>query len=744
LNRTPCAGAGGAIYIACTEVGDACTAMLSRKLGIPSIAGAAAQIPKIVDSSNIASAYGAFMAAYPKNIGFVVQNGLLQRQFVPGVESLTFIVILHDALGNQVKGSDFVYRSRVCIHPISDCSDVNSIVTPGFHEMDAAGQCLISRQQVPCPMSSGAVNLQVSLVSFDGALVSTAPIACLPCRLGQSRVENEERTLWHCKACQENQYVLDPNNASFSCQICPIGAICDGNSLKGKVEGSVWKPDFSSGQYKLISCPYGYEKSAFQGVDVSYAYMNQQCSACASNQFILYSSSNVYTCQNCPVGAVCNGTALSGLVPGSAWFPDFTSGQYVLRSCPMGYQAIGTGPRDLAISYSNQQCAMCDPGQYCIGGSASSTACPAGTFSRPGANASKSCYSVIFVQIDILLITTMSYFQPIKSKFVSCMADSLRVDKDNFIVYSVIPQVYRRTSGENAVNVILRVAVLSASSASMVSQIARSLDLNKILMQNGLPQGQMLSVTILSQILEPNNSTLILALSLVIGLMSIVGIAMIYSFMNSKTEDLEARNLRLKIAEIRSRLRIQRRDGYILQNEHVPLFANMKSKVFINKSYIEAAAKIELHQDFDVLHFDALCNCLEFEGGPAARLDIIAGVSSPQYDALCTWLLEVCRDLINPSYEAPVNECRDGRAQTSRERFSFVLKICKAQIWKSGDGVLFQRLKDIARMFMEVIADKCDERYDAMVREPGGVDLIALRSWPLPDEESHGFCTAKR
>ena len=681
------------------------------------------------------------MATYPKSIDFVVLNGSLQSKYVPGVESLTIVVILHDALGNQVKGSDFVYRSRVCIYPTSDCSDVNSIVTPGFHGMDAVGQCLISRQQVPCPMSSSAVNLQVSLVSFDGPLVSTSPITCLPCRSGNSRVENKEKTLWHCYACLETQYVLDPNNASFSCQNCPIGAICDGNTLKGKVEGSVWIPDFSSGQYKLISCPYGFEKFSFQGADSSYAYMNQQCSACSSNQYILYSASNLYACQNCPVGSECNGTALRGLIPGSVWVPDSKSGHYILTSCPMGYQAIGTGAQDLAISYLNQQCAICDPGQYCIGGSASSTACPVGTFSSPGANESKSCYPAIFVQIDVLLITTKSNFQAVKSKFVSCMADSIQVNKDSFIIDSIIPQEYRRISGENAVEVTSRVAVLSASAASTVSQNARSLDLNKILMQNGLPQGQLLSVMILSQMIEPNNSTLILALSLVIGLMFILGMAMMYSVMNSKSEHLETRILRLKIAEIRSRLKIERRDGYILQNEYVPLFADMQSIVFINRSYIEAAAKIELHQDFDVLHFDALCNCLEFEGKPAARLNIMAEVASPQYDALCNWLLAVCKDLIDPSYEVP---CRDGRTQTSRERFAFVLKVCKAQIWKSRDGMLFQRLKDTAQRFMDIIAGDCDARYDGILCEPGGSDLIALQSWPLPEKESSEFCNAFR
>ncbi len=35
----------------------------------------------------------------------------------------------------------------------------------------------------------------------------------------------------------------------YSCQACPTGAVCNGSALQGKIEGSMWVPDFSAGVY---------------------------------------------------------------------------------------------------------------------------------------------------------------------------------------------------------------------------------------------------------------------------------------------------------------------------------------------------------------------------------------------------------------------------------------------------------------------------------------------------------------
>ena len=58
-----------------------------------------------------------------------------------------------------------------------------------------------------------------------------------------------------CIACLSDQYIIDSNNPRFECQICPVGAVCDGSTLQGLVEGSVWTKDFLTGTYLLRSCP---------------------------------------------------------------------------------------------------------------------------------------------------------------------------------------------------------------------------------------------------------------------------------------------------------------------------------------------------------------------------------------------------------------------------------------------------------------------------------------------------------
>ena len=62
-------------------------------------------------------------------------------------------------------------------------------------------------------------------------------------------------TIQECRRCEKTEYILNSSNPKFSCQECPIGAVCGGNSLIGKVNGSVWVIDYDSGRYVLESCP---------------------------------------------------------------------------------------------------------------------------------------------------------------------------------------------------------------------------------------------------------------------------------------------------------------------------------------------------------------------------------------------------------------------------------------------------------------------------------------------------------
>ena len=61
-----------------------------------------------------------------------------------------------------------------------------------------------------------------------------------------------------CLPCLANQYILNPNSSRSTCQNCPSGALCDGNALRGAVEGSKWVVDPTTDSYVLQSCPPRY------------------------------------------------------------------------------------------------------------------------------------------------------------------------------------------------------------------------------------------------------------------------------------------------------------------------------------------------------------------------------------------------------------------------------------------------------------------------------------------------------
>ncbi len=63
----------------------------------------------------------------------------------------------------------------------------------------------------------------------------------------------------NCLPCASDEYVLNTSNPDLSCEKCPVGAKCNGNSLTSLVDGAVWFGDTNTGIYHLKSCPAGYE-----------------------------------------------------------------------------------------------------------------------------------------------------------------------------------------------------------------------------------------------------------------------------------------------------------------------------------------------------------------------------------------------------------------------------------------------------------------------------------------------------
>jgi hypothetical protein len=230
-------------------------------------------------------------------------------------------------------------------------------------------------------------------------------------------------------------------------------------------------------------------------------------------------------------------------------------------------------------------------------------------------------------------------------------------------------------------------------------------------------------------------------------------------------------------------------DGFVMSGEHVPLWNRMwagnKQFNYFRRSYIEAAARLALWEDFDCKSFDAFCVSILGEELNAIRIS--QGSMSDLFDTsvhqgrfthtaeshrlLCKWLLCISEELLDPrlgqaqeisrtrseedldsqGWSQMPSESFLGRATTFfiwrmgehekrtsagltrssglQKRFTyFVDKVRPLQIWRDDGGALFLQLKRIAQRLMDGVARACNERYAALVAEPCGRQLAAFCS----------------
>ena len=211
------------------------------------------------------------------------------RQYVPGIEAINFTVVLFDNSSMIVRGSDDVLRVRVCASVANgDCfDDTNSLIpVPFFPFNPRTGLCTAAGgQPIVCASGRRSVYVQFSLAGSNIApLVAT--VDCLPCPPASSQEENLEQGTWKCVLCGPDQYVIDSNNPSFTCEDCPAGAECNGSTLSSLVPGAVWVADLTRGQFLLQSCPPGYfiVNTDSHGV---FSYDMQACSLCPATFYCL-------------------------------------------------------------------------------------------------------------------------------------------------------------------------------------------------------------------------------------------------------------------------------------------------------------------------------------------------------------------------------------------------------------------------------------------------------------------------
>ena len=188
------------------------------------------------------------------------------------------------------------------------------------------------------------------------------------------------------------------------------------------------------------------------------------------------------------------------------------------------------------------------------------------------------------------------------------------------------------------------------------------------------------------------------ALLLLLGLI-------VYIVSRRRHETPEERQLRIAITELRTRLCITAADGFLLSSERSRGFSavcqHSRQPVVIQRSFVEAAARLSLLQDFDIHQFDAFCiflRCSRNDDGNAENS------APPEYHALCNWLLDICRTLIRPAFaglgEAGVDSSLvdSDCSLPNDERFPyFVNRVCKSRVWSDMGGWLFQRLRHVAQ-----------------------------------------------
>jgi hypothetical protein len=235
-----------------------------------------------------------------------------------------------------------------------------------------------------------------------------------------------------------------------------------------------------------------------------FAAAAQQCIECTKDQYVLDSNNSYYMCQQCPLGAVCDGVSIYGRVQGSVWQSDWQSGQYRLVSCPAGYELLNTGDSEGRFSYLSQQCSLCPSTFYCIGGSGTKAACPNSFFSTPGANASESCIPAVFVEVTISIPMAKTEFSQANQKLFSKAISAAAGTKIERVILVSISQA-RRTN-DSSIHIVSSIATADEDDAYLVESRLTMDRINSELSLLGLPKVSSIHVSVLNTMKQTSPS----------------------------------------------------------------------------------------------------------------------------------------------------------------------------------------------------------------------------------------------
>jgi hypothetical protein len=386
-----------------------------------------------------------------------------------------------------------------------------------------------------------------------------------------------------------------------------------------------------------------------------------------------------------------------------------------VSACPPGFKL--NAEFSITNLGNDGLCELCPAGYFCIGGSLAPTPCPTTSFSLPGSNSSSSCSFAVFV----IVVTTMkmpqrNFTSSVQQKFVYALslASKSAVDRVSVLSVSSTGKTRRIESGQTRVE-----SQLAATDPNSALDIGNHLDastLNLELAAQGLPAASLESITVLASSQNANAQQWVIALVIVSVVIVFLLVMLVYlRIFYLKPILTDDSDLMLKITEIRQRLSLMPKDGYYLPSEKQSFWSKRRDVTFLRLNHFEAAGRLALFCDYDLMHFDAFCFPLYVE---------LQDGNKKRYQALCEWILELSERLINPGAVLP-DKHPSHMTVDGRFRF-FVQKLCKARIWIDDDN-LFPSLKEKAQLFMDLIANQCDLRYLELCNEPRGQELVMFQ-----------------
>ncbi len=397
--------------------------------------------------------------------------------------------------------------------------------------------------------------------------------------------------------------------------------------------------------------------------------------------------------------------------------PDACLQSITVSACPPGFKLNSDfGQTNIG---KDGLCEVCPPGYYCSGGSLVPTPCPTSSFALTGSNSSSACTFAVFVIIMVTIQMPESNFtSSLQRKYVTALGLASKSAAERISILSVSSAAKARRMESGQTRVESEIAAMDVSSARDISNHLDISTLNFELSAQGLPAASLNSITVLASSLQSTNTQQwVIALSVVSVVVALLLAVLVYlRIFHQKVLLTDDSDLMLKITDIRQRLSLMPKDGFFLNSEKKNFWNTGKEVSFLRLSNLEAAGRMALFCDFDIMNFDAFCLSLYLE---------LHDGNKKRYQALCQWILELSEKLINPvTFQQDQHSQVGCTTVDGRFRF-FVQKVGKVRIWIDDDE-LFLRLKDKAQLFMDQIAIKCDLRYRELCNEPRGQELVSL------------------